>query len=123
MNRAIIMASSLLLMFWGIAHLIPVKSVIKNFGNITKDNIRILTMEWISEGILIIFIATIVATLTALDFHSMISITIYIQCIIALNILSIVSFFTAYKVSGMPYKLCPFILTGSSLMIWLGIVL
>ena len=123
MNRAIIMASSLLLLSWGIAHLFPVKSVVKSFGNISKDNMRILTMEWINEGITLIFIATIVATLTALDYQNMISITIYVQCIIVLNILSIVSFFTAFKVHALPYKLCPVIFTGSSILILMGIIL
>ena len=31
--------------FWGIAHLVPTRSVVRGFGEITLDNRRIITME------------------------------------------------------------------------------
>ena len=32
---------------WGIAHLVPTKSVVDGFGDISEDNRHIITMEWI----------------------------------------------------------------------------
>ncbi len=43
---------------WGIAHLFPTSSVVKGFGEISADNKNIITMEWIVEGVSLIFIGT-----------------------------------------------------------------
>ena len=40
-----------LTLVWGIAHLFPTKSVVQGFGEISADNRRIITMEWVLEGI------------------------------------------------------------------------
>lgn len=45
--------------FWGISHLFPTKKVVKGFGEISVDNKRIITMEWIIEGATLIFIGTL----------------------------------------------------------------
>jgi hypothetical protein len=34
---------------WGIAHIIPTKSVVNGFGQISQDNRRIITMGWVTE--------------------------------------------------------------------------
>ena len=49
-------AGAALTTLWGIAHLFPTKSVVKGFGRLSADNKNILTMEWITEGIFLIFI-------------------------------------------------------------------
>ena len=50
-NQALLYSGSVLLTFWGVSHLIPTKSVVKRFGDISSDNERIITMEWIIEGV------------------------------------------------------------------------
>jgi hypothetical protein len=47
---------------WGIAHLFPTKSVVEGFGDISIDNKRIITMEWIVEGVSLFFMGLLVAT-------------------------------------------------------------
>jgi hypothetical protein len=37
-----------------------------------------------------------------------------------LNILSVISLFTGFKVNFLPYRLCPLIFTGSAILILLG---
>jgi hypothetical protein len=115
--------AAILSIFWGVAHLIPTKSVVKGFGDISKDNIRIITMEWISEGIALIFIGALVFFITFLDHQSSISKAVYWISFVALNAFSVVSLFTGFKINFLPFKLCPFIFTGSSILILLGIVL
>ena len=58
---------SALTVVWGIAHLFPTKSVVAGFGAITPDNERIITMEWILEGVSLVWIGVLVATVTAID--------------------------------------------------------
>ncbi|MFH1296169.1 MAG: hypothetical protein ABIJ04_02710 [Bacteroidota bacterium] len=48
---------------WGVAHLFPTKSVVKGFGDISEVNRNILRMEWITEGIALIFLGILVVAL------------------------------------------------------------
>lgn len=115
--------SAALLIGWGIAHLLPTKRVVAGFGNISADNKRIITMEWIIEGTTLIFIGTLVALLTILDRTSSASVAIYLASCIMLNVLSLISFFTGFKIHFLPFKLCPVIFTGTSLLILWGLYL
>jgi hypothetical protein len=38
---------------WGAAHLYPTTKIVRGFGDITRDNQLVLTMEWISEAFLV----------------------------------------------------------------------
>ncbi len=56
LNQVALYSGSAFIAFWGIAHLFPTRSVVSGFGGISVDNKRIITMEWIVEGIALIFI-------------------------------------------------------------------
>jgi hypothetical protein len=105
---------------WGVAHLFPTQSVVAGFGDISPDNRRIITMEWIVEGISLIFIGLLVAVVTLVDRGSTAAKAVYWICFAELNVLSIVSLLTGFKVGFLPFKLCPAIFTGSSVLIALG---
>ncbi len=105
---------------WGIAHLFPTKSVVEGFGDISIDNKRIITMEWIVEGVSLFFMGLLVATVTFIDPLSLVSRAVYILIILGLLVLATVSLFTGFKVNFLPYKLCPFIFIVSAVLIFIG---
>lgn len=105
---------------WGIAHLFPTSSVVKGFGAISTDNRRIVTMEWIVEGVSLIFIGALVATVTFIDPVSAVSKAVFVLSASGLIVLAIVSIFTGFKVNFLPFKLCPVIFTVSALLILFG---
>jgi hypothetical protein len=111
---------SFLLLAWGIAHLFPTRTVVSAFGQISADNRRIITMEWINEGVALIFIGVLVAMVTYLDGSSLMCRTVYWATFACLNILSIVSIFTGFRNAFIAFKLCPLLFTGSSVLIMLG---
>lgn len=108
---------------WGVAHLFPTKNVIADFGDISEDNRNIITMEWIVEGVALIFVGALVATVTVVDAASPVTRAVYWLAFIGLNALSVVSLFTGFKVNFIPFKLCPVIFTGASIFILLGALL
>jgi hypothetical protein len=108
---------------WGVAHLFPTRSVVKGFGEISQDNQYIITMEWIVEGVSMIFIGVLVAVVTSVDHSSTLARAVYWVCFAELNVLSIVSLRTGFKVNFLPFKLCPLIFTGSSVLILFGSLL
>ena len=119
-NQIFLYLGSVLTLIWGVAHLFPTKSVVNGFGDITIDNKRIITMEWIIEGIFLIFIGILCASLTLLDRSNMISIYVFILSSVFLFVLAIISLFTGFKVDFLPYKLCPFIFSLSAILIIIG---
>lgn len=108
---------------WGVAHLFPTKNIVADFGDISEDNRNIIKMEWIVEAVALIFIGVLVATVTAVDATSPVTRSVYWLVVIGLNALSVVSLFTGFKVNFIAFKLCPVIFTGSSILVWLGIIL
>ena len=114
--------ASLLTIAWGVTHLFPTKNVVKGFGDISLDNQRVITMEWINEGVTLIFIGMLTAAVTLVGPTSLTARTAYWLAFIMLNALSVISLFTGFKVKFLPYRLCPIIFTGSSLLILAGMV-
>lgn len=55
---------SFMIAFWGIAHIFPAKGVVRDFGDISQDKRRIITMEWVVEGIKLIFVGFLVTLVT-----------------------------------------------------------
>jgi hypothetical protein len=119
-GQILIYSGSAFILFWGIAHLFPTRSVVSGFGEISVDNKRIIAMEWIIEGIALIFIGTINAIVTAIDHTSTISSAIYLSSAVVLVVLAFVSLLTGFKISFLPFKLCPVIFITSAVLIILG---
>jgi hypothetical protein len=120
LGQILLYLGSALPFFWGIAHLFPTKGVVAGFGGISLDNRRIITMEWLIEGVSMIFIGVLAASVTYLDRTSTTATAVYWLCFGVLNVLSIISLFTGFKISFLPFRLCPFIFTGSAILMLLG---
>ena len=105
---------------WGIAHLLATREVIKGFGNLSEDNRRIITMEWILEGIALISTAAFVAAATAVDPGAAVSSAVYAVALGTLVVLAVVSLFTGFKVAFLPFRLCPVIFGVSAALIAWG---
>ena len=119
-SYVLLYVGSIFLLGWGIAHLFPTKNVVEGFGNISDDNKHIITMEWIIEGMALIFMGVVVASVTYLDRTSVISKTVYRISFLMLIALAWVSLRTGFKVNFPPFKLCPLIFTVSAVLIILG---
>jgi hypothetical protein len=119
-NQILLYSGSVFIAFWGIAHLFPTKSVVSGFGEISLDNKRIITMEWIVEGVALIFIGSINAVVTFVNHTSYISRVIYLGSAGVLIVLALVSLFTGFKIDVLPFKLCPMIFITSAVLIVIG---
>ena len=123
LNQVLFYVGAALAALWGIAHLFPTKNVVADFGDISEDNKNIITMEWIVEGVTLIFIGVLAVTVTFIDHTNLVSQAVYWLSFVMLNVLSIISLFTGFRVNFLPFKLCPIIFTGASILILLGILI
>lgn len=120
MAKILIYIGCVLPLLWGISHLFPTKSVVKGFGDISEDNKNIITMEWIIEGLALIFVGVLVAVVTFIDPESMVSKATYIIASCFLLVLAVVSLFTGFRVNFIIFKFCPVIFTSSAVLITAG---
>jgi hypothetical protein len=120
MNQILLYTAAALTGLWGVAHLFATKGVVAGFGDISIDNRRIITMEWIVEGVALISTGTFVAIVTAIQPDAVASLAVYAVAIGTLIVLSVVSVFTGFKVAFLPFKLCPFIFGVSAGLIGWG---
>lgn len=105
---------------WGIAHLLATRGVVRGFGALSADNRRIITMEWIVEGVALISTAAFVAAATAVDPGAAVSSAVYAVALGTLVVLAAVSLFTGFKVAFLPFRLCPVIFGVSAALIAWG---
>jgi hypothetical protein len=119
-NQILLYVGSVFLFAWGVTHLFPTRSVVAGFGDISLDNKRIITMEWIIEGLSLIFIGAVVALATVIDATAVVSKGLYWLSVAMLAVLTVVSLFTGAKINFLPFKLCPIIFTTAAVLIALG---
>ena len=117
---ALLYVASVLTGLWGIAHLFATRGVVAGFGELTADNRRIITMEWIVEGVALISTAAFVAAATAIDSQATVSSAVYAVAMTTLLVLALVSLFTGFRVAFLPFRLCPLIFALSAVLIGLG---
>ena len=120
MNPPLLYFGSLLIAVWGIAHLFATQGVVDGFGDLSEDNRRIITMEWLVEGVALISTAIFVVTVTMIDPLAPVSSAVYGVAIATLVVLTFISFFTGFKINFLPFKLCPVIFIVSSVLIGWG---
>jgi hypothetical protein len=65
MGTALGYVAAAIIGMWGLAHMIPTRQVVAGFGAINADNRRIITQEWLAEGITMWGIAAFVIAATA----------------------------------------------------------
>lgn len=122
MNELFLYVGSIALFLWGIGHLAPTKSIVLGFGVLTDDNRRIITMEWIMEGLALIFIGVLVFLVTVFGgYYHPVSVLVIRSCAVMLIVMSAVSFATGGKTSVVPMKICPYVKAIVAILLNLGV--
>lgn len=119
-TELVILIGAALPFIWGVAHLFPTGSIIQGFGEISEDNRNILAMEWIIEGITLIFIGTLVTLTTVIEAQHVIATLVYLSASACLMTLTAISLFTGFRINFLPFRLCPIIFTSSAILITTG---
>lgn len=124
MEKLLITISSVILTVWGIAHLFPTRNIVRGFGEIQRDNKLIITMEWIAEGLFLIFIGVLNFLITIYgQWQSPEARIVYVVSICFLFILAILSLFTGARTNIIPIKICPVVKLICALLIMLSIIM
>ena len=115
---------SAIIFVWGIAHIIPTRSVVKGFGEISEDNTKIITMEWAAEGITLCFIGVLVLLVTVIGgSQGAVSALVYRISAGMLVVMAVWTALTGARTSVIPIKICPFVKTAVAILFVLGSLL
>jgi hypothetical protein len=124
LNQILLLAGSGIIFLWGIGHIIPTRSVVKGFGEISKDNKLIITMEWVAEGMTLCFIGVLVALVTIFGgLENQVTHIVIRASAVMLIVLAFLSSGTGARTSVIPMKLCPRVKSGVALLFVLGAIL
>jgi hypothetical protein len=123
-NEIMLYVGSVIILIWGISHIIPTKSVVSGFGNISQDNKKIITMEWISEGLTLCFIGVLVLIITLFEgTQCYVSFIVYRLSALMLLVMAGLTAMTGARTSNVPIKICPIVKTIVAILFLLGSVL
>jgi hypothetical protein len=116
-----VLIGSLVITLWGIAHLFPTRSVVNGFGSISLDNRRILTMEWVAEGLTLCFIGVLVLLVTWFAGpQNLVSVLVYRAAAWMLVVMAALTLVTGAKTSITPIKVCPLVKSLVAILFFLG---
>ena len=115
---------SVIIILWGIAHIVATKPIVKGFGSISEDNRKILVMEVLAEGLTLCFIGLLVLLVTLLaGSGSQAAFVTYIASAVVLLVMAVLTALTGARTPVIPYKICPVIKTIVAVLFILGSLL
>ncbi|MBM4433135.1 MAG: hypothetical protein FJ025_03970 [Chloroflexi bacterium] len=124
LNNILLQVGSIIIIVWGIAHIVPTKSVVKGFGEISPDNKRIIKMEWIAEGLTLIFIGALVLGITLMaGYQNPVARNVFRASALMLIIMAILTASTGARTPIVPIKICPIIKIVVAILFLLGVYL
>lgn len=109
---------------WGVAHIIPTRSVVRGFGALSEDNRRIILMEWVAEGLSLCFVGALVAAVTLLcGSETAASAVVYRASACMLLVMAVWTLATGARTPILPMKICPVVKTTAALLFLAGSIL
>lgn len=123
-NAILLYVGAAVITVWGVAHIVPTKSVVNGFGKISQDNRRIITMEWIAEGLTLCFIGLLVLFVTIWgEAPNQTSTIVYLTSAVMLVFMAVLTSVTGARTPIVPIKICPFVKIVVAMLFFLGVVL
>lgn len=121
MNAVLLYIGSIAIFLWGVGHIVPTRKIVQGFGSLSEDHVRIITMEWISEGLALCFIGFLVfATTLSLGPRSQAIKIVGPASAAMLLLMAILSGFTGARTSIIPMRICPVVKTITALLFLIG---
>ena len=123
-GKTLLYIGSIVIILWGVSHIVPTKSVVEGFGPITEENRLIITMEWVAEGLTLCFIGILVLYVTLLAGSvNPVSVIVYRAAALMLLVMAGWTGLTGARTSIIPIKICPIVKTVIAVLFVLGSLL
>ena len=118
MSETLAYVAAGMVFLWGLSHIIPTNQVVAGFGDIGEDNRRIITMEWVAEGLSVVFAAALIVAVTwSSRAPEAAEDLVYWVCAGFLITIGVWTALTGARTSGggaIWFKMCPIVMSISS---------
>lgn len=103
---------------WGVGHIIPTRNVVAGFGSISEHNRRIITMEWVAEGLTLIFLGVLIGLVTVVgsEDQSLVD-AVYVATAVMFIVIGAWTAMTAARGGIIFFRLCPFVMGSGALLL------
>jgi hypothetical protein len=120
-GEVLLYVGSVVIALWGVAHIAPTKPVVAGFGPLSPENRRILTMEWVAEGLALGFIGVLCFLATFLvGRENAGAILVYRASAVMLLVLAGWTLLTGGRTSVVQFKICPAVKTIVAALLLVG---
>lgn len=124
MGDILVYAAGAIALAWGVAHLVPTRQVVAGYEPLAADNRRILTMEWVAEGLTLIFIGLLALVVTATgDPSDVVRRNVTWLAAAMLLAMAVLTALTGARTSTVFFKVCPIVKTVAAALLIAGTVL
>jgi hypothetical protein len=121
LSSVLLYAGAAVIFLWGAAHVAATRGVVAGFGELSPDSRKIITMEWVAEGLALCFVGVLVVV--ARLCLGGLGRVVYLAGAAFLLVLAALSSFTGARTSVLPMKLCPYVKTTVAAAFVLGTLL
>ena len=105
---------------WGVAHIIPTHAVVAGFGTLSQDNRRILTMEWVAEGLALIYLGALPGLVLLVGPGEGAAPLVFRGAAVALLVMAGWTAITGARTSITAIRFCPIVKTLAAICLLLG---
>jgi hypothetical protein len=112
MNEVLAYVAAAIVFAWGLAHVLPTRSVVAGFSDTSADNRLVITQEWIAEAMTMWFIAALVVVATAIDSEESVTRWVYRISAVALIAVGALTAVTGARTPVIFFKICPVLLSS-----------
>jgi|SRR5271165_2486621 len=103
---------------WGVAHAIPTRQIVSGFEPISVENRRVILQEWLAEALTMWGLAAIVLVTTAVGGADVQATRWVYRTVSGLLVaLAVLTALTGARNRVVWFKICPFLLTGSAVLL------
>ena len=107
MSTTLAYVAAAVVAIWGLAHVIPTRQVVAGFGAISADSRRIITQEWLAEGLAMWGIAAFVISATAAAGSGDLRVWVYRVAAALLVTVGALTAATGARTTVVWFKICP----------------
>jgi hypothetical protein len=116
-STALAYIGAVLVAAWGLAHVIPTRRVVLSFGPISADNSRIITQEWLAEGIMMWGIAAFVIVSTATAQAGDVRVLVYRVAAGLLVTVGVLTALTGARTRVVWFRVCPVVMAAAAALL------
>jgi hypothetical protein len=123
-SKILLIVGSIVIILWGISHIVPTKGVVEGFGPITEENRLLITMEWVAEGLTLCFLGALVLYVALVAGPANpVSVMVFRASAAMLLVMAVWTGVTGARTSIIPIKICPIVKTAVAILyIWASIL-